>query len=94
MSFFSISASYGYSDPGLKSKQIKYSLEFDILGKIFSNRILKHFFFLSQDIRFNSSCRLFPYETVGMKCQTLFSGECKKNIVNLLYAEFSQRSIQ
>ena len=47
--------------------------------------------FFSQKIGFGIMSKLSPWETVGMKCQSLFSGENKKKkIVNLSSAELAQ----
>ena len=56
---------------------------FSILGKNFS-RIRFEFFFLPE-----KKGLTFSMETVCMKCQSLFSGKAKKNIVSLLSAEFA-----
>ena len=41
------------------------------------------------------NCLLRPEETICMKCQSLFSGIYKKkNIINLLSAEFAQRVVK
>ena len=39
-----------------------------------------YFSYFSQKTGFDISCKLSPKETICMKCQTLFSGENKKNI--------------
>ena len=36
----------------------------------------------------------FPLETICMKCQIKFSGENKKDIINLSYAEWAQRVVK
>ena len=36
--------------------------------------ILKYFSYYSQETGFDSSCKLSPMETIGMKCQIHFSG--------------------
>ena len=41
---------------------------------------LKYFSYFSQKTGFDISCQLSPQETIGMKCQSLFSGEKYKNI--------------
>ena len=52
------------------------------LGKIFSRRYFEIFFLI------------FPKETICMKCQILFSGKNKKNIINLSSAENAQRVVK
>ena len=64
-----------------------------MLGKHFSRQ---HFEILSNFLQkkgFDISCKLSPMETICMKCQSLFSGKSKKNIINLLSAEFAQRDV-
>ena len=66
--------------------------------------MLKYFSYFSQKIGFDISCKLSlggslhemsnpilkkSEETVCMKCQILFSGKNKKNIINLSSAEFA-----
>ena len=38
--------------------------------------------------------QIISFETFCIKCQTLFSGENKKNITNLLPAELAQRMVK
>ena len=46
----------------------------------------------SQKIGFDILCILSPQEeTICMKCQCLFSGKNKKNIINLLSAELNHK---
>ena len=47
--------------------------------KISANDILKYFYNFSRKIGSDISCKLSPYETICMKCQSLFSGENKKS---------------
>ena len=49
--------------------------------------------FSSQKTGFDISCKLSTMETFCMKCQILFSGKNKKNIIILLTAELTQRVI-
>ena len=66
-----------------------------ILGKIFSRRHFEIFFFnFSQKTGYDISCKLSPEETICMKCQSLFSGKNKKNIINLSSAENAQRVVK
>ena len=70
-------------------------LMLSVLGILFSRQhieIFFFFFFSLQKTGFDISCKLSPKETVCMKCQSLFSGENMKNIVNLLSAELAQRA--
>ena len=61
-----------------------------VLGKISSDNILQCFILIfSQKTRFDILCKLSPLETICMKCQILFSGKNKKNVMNLLFAEFA-----
>ena len=52
--------------------------------------ILKYF---PQKTDFDISCKLSPMETVCMKCQSLFSGGKKENIIFLSSAEFAKRVV-
>ena len=56
--------------------------------KFSADDILKYFFYFSQKTGFDISCKLSPVETICMKYQILFSGKYKKNINNLLLAEY------
>ena len=47
--------------------------------KFSANDILKYFSYFSQKTGFDIACKVFPMETICMKCQFLFSG---KNIIN------------
>ena len=42
---------------------------------------------------FDNSCKLLPKGTIYMKCQSLFSGKRKENIISLLSAELTQRVV-
>ena len=55
-------------------------LTLSMLSKNFSRQLFQIFFFIcfSQKIGFGISCKLFPHDTICMKCQSLFSG---KNII-------------
>ena len=55
-------------------------------------KISSSFFPLKTD--FDVSCKVSPMETICMKCQNLFSGKYKKNITNLLSAEFAKRVVE
>ena len=65
------------------------------LDKNFSRCHFEFFFFFSQKTGFDISCQLSPVETIGMKCQNLFSGknEKKKNI-SLSSAGLAQRVVE
>ena len=52
--------------------------------------LVKYFSYFPRKTGFNISCKLSPEETICMKCQSLFSGKNKKNIVNLLSAKLAQ----
>ena len=70
----------------------RYRLMFSTLGKYFSKQFLNIFLIFSQKIGFDISCRLSM--TICMKCQSLFSGKNKKNIINLLSAEFANSMVK
>ena len=62
----------------------------DVLGiwvKFSVDDILKYFSYFSQKTAFDM-------ETICMKCQMLFSGKNKKNIINLSSAELAQRAVK
>ena len=61
------------------------------LGKIFSRRHTEIFSYISQKTGFDISCKLSPMETICMKCQILFWGKIRKNIINLSSVELAQR---
>ena len=60
---------------------------FSTLGKFFR----RHFF---QKTGFDFSCKLSPMKTICMKSQIQFSGKNKKNILNMLFAEFAWRVVR
>ena len=60
------------------------------LGKKFSRRHFEIFFLFFQKIGFGISYKLSPLETVCLKCQSLFTWKNKKNVINLLSADFAQ----
>ena len=60
-----------------------------MLGKTFSRRHFDFFFYFSQLIGFDISCKLSPEETICMKCQNLFSQKNNKNIINMSSTEFA-----
>ena len=77
--------------------------------KFSADGILKYFSYFSQKTGFDISCKLSPFfqktgydilcklspkETICMKCQILFSGKNKKNIINLSSAENAQRVVK
>ena len=64
---------------------VKFAAE-DILNWYFS--------YFSQETGFGISCKLSPLETICMKCQNLFSGKNKQNIINLLSAVFALRVVR
>ena len=72
-----------------------------MLGKITADDILIYFSYFFQKIRFDMekirfdiSCKLSPKVTICMQCQILFSGENKKNMINLSSAEFGHRIVK
>ena len=73
------------------SRAMNTLLTLSTLGKIFSRRHFETFSLFSQKTGFDISCKLSPKETICMKCQILFSGKNKKNIINLSSAENAQR---
>ena len=71
------------------------SLRLSSMGKFSAeNTLFFFFFYFSQKTGFDISCKLSPspLETICMKCQTLFSGKNKKNIINLASAELAMGS--
>ena len=48
------------------------------------------FHYFSLETGFDISGKISPMDTVFMKCQLLFSGNNKQNILNLASAEFAQ----
>ena len=58
-------------------------------GKFSEDEILKLFSYFSQKTGFDIPCKLSPLETICMECQILFSRKSKKNMINLLSAEFA-----
>ena len=62
--------------------------------KFSADDILKYFSYFSQKTGFDISCKLSPYETICMKCSTLFSGKNKKNIINLPSTENAHRVVK
>ena len=65
------------------------TLRVSTLGKFSADDILKYFFLIfprKQDLTFHANCLL--------KCQILFSGKNKKNIINLSSAENAQRVVK
>ena len=48
-----------------------------------------------QDLAFTCGClQISPIETIGMNCQILFSGNDKKIITNLSFAELTKRAVK
>ena len=54
-------------------------LTISTLGKIFSKQHFEIFILFSQKTGFDISCKLFPMETICMKCQILIAWKSKKN---------------
>ena len=52
------------------------------------------FVLIFQKSEYDVSCKLSPMETICMKCQIMFSGKNKKNIINLSSAELAQRVVK
>ena len=52
------------------------------------------YFYFSQKTGLDTSCKLSPMETICMKCQILFSGRSKKNIINLSSADLAKRVVK
>ena len=56
--------------------------------------VMSIYIYFSQKIGFDISCKLFPKETICMKCPNLFSWKKKKiNIINLSVTELTQRAV-
>ena len=56
--------------------------------------ILNYFSYFSQETGLDISCKLSPMKTTCVRCQLLFSGKNKKNIINLSSAEFAQGALK
>ena len=56
--------------------------------------MLKYFSYFPQETDFDISCKLSPMETICTKCQIMFTGENKKNIINLSSAELAHRAVK
>ena len=63
------------------SKNERTILTFTALWANSADNKLIIFFLIFLENRFDISCKLSPKETICMKCQSLFSGEIKKNIL-------------
>ena len=59
----------------------------ELLGKKEERKIKKYFSYFSWKIESDISCKLYPLETICMKCQILFKGKIRKNLINLSSAE-------
>ena len=55
--------------------------------------MLETFSYFSKKIRYNISGKLSPLEPICMKSQILSSGKNKKNVTNLLSAEFARSQL-
>ena len=75
----------------MKDNVASLPLTLSTLDKSFSRWHFEIFLFsyFSQETRLDISCQLSPLETIWMKYQILFSVQNKKNIINLLSAEFA-----
>ena len=60
------------------------------LAKNFSRQHIDFFSYFPQKTGYDISCKLSPIETISMVYQNLFSGENKKNIINLSSAELAK----
>ena len=69
-----------------------FHLTLSTLGKIYRKRYIE-FFLFPQKTEFDMSCQLSPIETLCLKCQILFSGRNKKNIIILSSAKLAQRVV-
>ena len=69
-------------------------VEHSAQGKFFSRRDSIIFPRKREWTEIDISYKLSPMETICMKCQILFSGNNKKNIINLPSAEFAQRVVK
>ena len=68
-----------------------------MLGKNFSKRyfeIFLIFFYFSQKISFDISCKLSPKEAIQLKCQVLFSWKTCKNRMMPATILFSASSVE
>ena len=55
---------------------------------------MKCFSYFPQKTGFDISCKLSPMETICIKCQIMFSGKNKKNVIILSSAELAQRVVK
>ena len=55
---------------------------------------MKYFSYFSQKTGFDISCKLSPMQTICMRCQILFPGKNKKNIINFSSAEVAERVVK
>ena len=62
--------------------------------KFSADYILKYFSQFSLKSGFDISCKLSPMETICMKCQILFSGKNKKNVINLSSVELAKTVVK
>ena len=69
-------------------------LMLSMLKKLSIQQFKIFFYYFSQKLSFDISCKLFPQETMCMKCQSLVSEKNKKNIINYLSAEFVKRVLK
>ena len=84
-----------YKAVAIKAHITQEHLTLSTLGKIFSRQHFEIFFsYFFQKTGFDISCKLSPEETICMKCQILFTGKNKKNIINLSSAENAQRVVK
>ena len=65
-----------------------------MLGKNYSRKHFEIFFLFYTKVGFDILWKLSPKETICMKCQSIFSEENKKNIIDLPYAEFAKRVVK
>ena len=73
-----------------KWKDFTIMLAHSHLGKNSADDFLKYFSYFSQKTGFDISCKLSPMEIFYMKCQILFFGKNKKNVINLSSAELAK----
>ena len=62
--------------------------------KFSADDILQYFSEFSQYIGVHISCKLSALETICMRCQSLFSGKNKRDVINLSSAEFAKTEVK
>ena len=77
----------------LHEMSVNFLLKFSILGKKFKWHFEIFSFIFSHKNTLRHFMQVVSMETICMKCQSLFSGKTKKNIINLSSTELAQKVI-